>query len=158
MTGHLRWRWLSRRTLIGLFAIVPSGWVLVHLREPEQSLAENYVNPLGLIMAAMLVVGLGIVVLHLVNHTSVTSDGQWLEVRHGPIPWFGGGRWAIADIARVFVETHVYGSGGSKKARSVDWTVNAVLRSGEAVELVGGPITRARADEVLRAVRTWIGQ
>lgn len=153
--AHLRWRWLSRKMLTSALAVALGVGMLGNLWRPDLPVVDLYVNPYGVILGGMVLVSGYVLLAYLLNQTRVTVDAMILVVKHGPIPWPGGGRWAIADVVRFFPKTNYYGAGGSAKAKSVDYSVNAVLRSGAEVEIVNGPLTEERADAVYATLAAW---
>jgi hypothetical protein len=71
-----------------------------------------------------------------INATTVAAERGEIDVRHAPLPWPGGGTYAAADVAQVFVreKVHPQKNGGS----STTYEVHVLTRSGAAKRLLSG--------------------
>lgn len=72
----------------------------------------------------------------LLNRTQLTLRGEALDIEHGPLPWPGNRRLAVADLAQLYCQERVRGASGSRKIMAYD--VIARLANGRDVELVPG--------------------
>jgi hypothetical protein len=84
-------------------------------------------------------VGLGLAYWTLcgfLNTTTVSAERGDVDVRHAPLPWPGGGTFAAADVAQVFVreKLHSHKNGGS----STTYEVHVLTRAGTAKRLLSG--------------------
>lgn len=138
---RISWRWFSPSAwLLTAFAIVWNTIVLLWL---GVAVAGGNWGMLcfGSLNAAS---GIGIgylAVSNFVNSTVVSLQHGVLQVKHSPLPWFGGGAWRREDLAQLYAEAH---SGGSRNQRAPQFALCALLRNGRRVKLLGGLTERAQ--------------
>lgn len=89
----------------------------------------------GLLSAPYSLIGLGLAYFSLclmVNRTSIQLDSDSLTVYHGPLPWRGNLTLKREEVQQFYVLRKL---GGSRK-KKVLYDLNAILRSGEWVNLL----------------------
>lgn len=144
----LRWRWLNLRIVPSLFAAIAGTSLLGHweLRGPLPAL---------FIFGGIALAGWYGTIAYLANSTRIVVDAMSVRVRHGPIPWLGGGQWWRDEIAQVYVDELVQRSG--RGARYVYYTVMARSSTGKALELVNGPLDADRAKAIEATLELCLG-
>lgn len=86
---------------------------------------------------AHVAVGVGLtyfVIASLLNRTVITAGRGSLSVRHGPVPWRGGGAWRQGEIDQLFCKAKQV---NGKNGESTNYELHAVLRAGQTQKLVG---------------------
>jgi hypothetical protein len=74
------------------------------------NVAEFLSDPLSFfpIPAAHLIIGVvgpTYILVCLINKTTIALTGEYLSIKHRPVPWWGGRQFPIGDIGRVLVST-----------------------------------------------------
>lgn len=132
----VRWRWFTALHLfLLLFCIVWDGFLIGFYR---QILASGEAPTQVLLFPLIhVVVGVGLTystVAGLFNHTEVTVRPARLEIRHGPLPWFGGRSLVTASVSQLYVRRREIRTknGGSRLL----YELRAERKDGRAVTLL----------------------
>jgi hypothetical protein len=86
----------------------------------------------------------------LFNRTTVTANGQFLRVQHGPLPWLGGYRWAVNSIRQLYILRSQEGSRDR-------YGLGALLNNGRRGLLISGLETREYAAFIGKKIETYLG-
>lgn len=149
----LRWRWFKPVVLfLILFCIVWDGVLLLWY-----GAASFLPGPVGFFLMCfpLLHVAAGVAITYftlasLLNRTTIhLRDGE-LMVRHGPLPWRGGGRYAAEAIRGVRVRMQVQPQRRRQQRTSFELVADLDDRS---VPLVKGLASRDKADYLADALR-----
>lgn len=148
---HVRWRWFTPVTLflipfaLGWNAFLVGWYALAFSGVGGDSGGEPFFGPRLIMLVfpvAHVAVGVGLgysVLTGLFNSTRLTVAHNLLQIRHGPLPWLGGGTWERAELAQLFVEEETTRNRGST------FRLSAVLRDGRQVPLLKGLREKAQA-------------
>ncbi len=79
----------------------------------------------------------------LVNSTEFRVDGEFLTVRHGPLPWYGHRTIPVPDIVQLSTLYH-------STNKSSYYTLHATLRNGRSIQLLEHAETEAQARSIER--------
>ena len=133
---EISWRW-ANSTLVFLI-IFTLFWNGIVFGGFGGIFAEDNSGP-GLFMLPHTLIGLYMIfycLLSLVNKTKIKVDLHRIQVRHGPIPWFGNKRFDRDEILQF------YSKQSAKKSNKGKITINnelhVILRKGTQVRLLGG--------------------
>jgi hypothetical protein len=149
----LRWRWLGRGLLGAVGYIVAGGGAMAYFA------AQGHLFPPVAILGSFAVLfGLYRALTQLLNHTEVIVGAEFIEVKHGPLPWEDGGHERWADIVQLFVKLTIRSYGSSaKRTHDYDFTVNALTRDDRHVMLINGPLSPARCRALEATLERYLG-
>ena len=116
-----------------LFAIFWDAFIVFWYR---QALAHPSPGDIALWFPLLHVgVGLGITysaITGLVNHTTVTVGSGAVDVKLGPLPWWGAKRVEASDIVQVFGEESI---SRTRSGASMSYHLNAITRDQRKIRL-----------------------
>ncbi len=156
---EIRWRWsrgaafVYGSVLLGL--VMATAVVAPRLLAPPESLA-GLVGPLlcALLLGSAIPVLAYLSLANLINATTITASVNALHIRHGPLPWPGGGR--VEHISQLFVKERVH-AGGRKGGRSYSYELHALLVGDKRRRLVGGLRRAEEASWLERVIEAHLG-
>jgi hypothetical protein len=149
------WRWRSVATaFLFVFALFWNGFLVVWF----STAFASGTTEMALFGSIHALVGVGLaysVLMQLFNSTRVTLEQGVFQVRHGPLPWLGGGSWKREDLAQLYGEQVVRNTKNGGRVFSYD--LRAMLRDGRRVKLVTGLTDKAQVRWLERTFETRMG-
>jgi len=149
---EVRWRWFGfSHVFLGFFSLVWNGFMVMWFgtalieKEPMMALFGSLHALAGLTVGYLALTGF-------TNSTRVSLENGQLTVKHGPLPWPGGGSWRRDELAQLYGEEDVR---RGRNGVSIVYTLAAMLRDGRRVKLVKGLAEKA---QVLWLERTFEGR
>lgn len=151
----MSWRWRSVATaFLFVFALFWNGFLVVWF----STAFASGTTEMALFGSIHALVGVGLaysVLMQLFNSTRVTLEQGVFQVRHGPLPWLGGGSWKREDLAQLYGEQVVRNTKNGGRVFSYD--LRAMLRDGRRVKLVTGLTDKAQVRWLERTFETRMG-
>ncbi len=86
----------------------------------------------------------------IVNSTEFRVDGEFLTVRHGPLPWYGHRTIPVNEIVQL--STHMH-----RSRNNIHYSIRAMLRNGRSVQVLEYADTEAQARSIERAIERHLG-
>jgi len=116
-----------------LFAIFWDGFIVFWYRQALSRPSPDNV----MLWFPLLHVGAGLAITYsaitgLVNHTTVTVGGGAVDVKLGPLPWWGAKRVEAGDIVQVFCEESI---SRTRSGASTSYHLNVITRDQRKVRL-----------------------
>jgi len=150
---EVRWFRLLHMALLAA-AVLGSVFLQLFYQAPSfRTAAEQLPSWYPFVQIAAFVVAAYGGVAGLVNRTRVTVGGGVLEVKPGPLPWWGAKRVPTSDIAQV----HCIESSAGSRAGGTTFAVVAITPQGRNLPLLGPVAERGVALFLEQEIETALG-